>query len=597
MNVLRTQLTLGFSVVVLLGVGTTGALLIRTSYGYALQRLRSQQTLLAENRAASLAFEVAAEEVRLGWLGQLEDMDPSDGDDEPERAVFAHAKNNRRFFGTRTELFDPEGQQLGMDGGATHAGEWLTEAQRRETPFVIDETTDGGSISARLVVPLRQAGRFLGVLSSTFLPDEGGEWSKKLRVEAQPSGSAALVSRDGRVVAAMGVAFHADLPPERLAMGEAHEGRPWSEWETDDHGRMWLFTAAPIPQLGWVFAMRQARDELDDELAQEIRSFVWLLVGGLAAALGLGFLSSRSLARPIVELARIARDVEQGRLESIPQPTRTGELGALERAFFSMTATLDARVKERTQALEAAQQELVEQGRFAAMGKTAAAIAHELKNALNGLGVAVDVLAQGKLPPAAQEPIREQVRLEVARLRDITDNLHIFSGTPKLHLSPTALPELVHRAVAAVSDRVEASRIDLRLELPERLQPLDCDGQKLQGVLINLVKNAVEAVEPAIDADAAEPPGQVVVTIRDAPDHVEIEVADNGTGIAEEVEQHLWEPFFTTKRTGTGLGLPIGKKVVEAHGGTLSWSRASPRGTRMVVRLPRVGSASQGENR
>ena len=78
----------------------------------------------------------------------------------------------------------------------------------------------------------------------------------------------------------------------------------------------------------------------------------------------------RLSSRQLRQLARIARDVEQGRLESIPQPRRSGELGALERAFFSMTATLDARVKERTQALEAAQAALVEQGRFAAMGKT-----------------------------------------------------------------------------------------------------------------------------------------------------------------------------------------------------------------------------------
>ena len=112
------------------------------------------------------------------------------------------------------------------------------------------------------------------------------------------------------------------------------------------------------------------------------------------------------------------------------------------------SATLERRVSERTAQLRDTQEALLVSNRFAAMGKTAAAIAHELKNALNGLGVSIDLLTQGQLSRERGDAIRVQVREEIARLRDISDNLNLFGAAPRLALSTVDLHQLLGRSLA-----------------------------------------------------------------------------------------------------------------------------------------------------
>ncbi len=601
---LRTQFTLGFSLVALLGVGVTGGLLISYSYERALVRLKDQQLLLAENRASAISQEVAEEVARIRYLSTLTDIDLTDENLEPEKAVLRHALHDPHYFSIETSAVNPQGvvqwTEPHHDGPTVpvQAGNqpWFQEVKRHpehhtdhhpSESFVFEDVASDSPRRIRLVVPLWSGdGSFAGCLTSTLDPSTTAHWGERLRVDLGQSGTAAIVDREGHTVVSLGASEGPDFDGRSHAITEALAGHEVSDWAKDSDGRAWLLTTVPLPNTGWALMLRQARDELDDDLDPELRTFAWLLLAVLSGALTLGALYARSLARPVTTLARVAREVERGRFEGVPAPSRRDELGDLERAFFSMTATLEAKVEERTRALEQAQAQLVEQGRFAAMGKTAAAIAHELKNALNGLGVAVELLTQGKLPATSQEPIREQVRSEIERLRDITDNLNIFAGSPKLACSPHDLRTLVDRAIASQSDRIDAADIDLVIDVPSSLPAVTCDGQKLQGVLINLLKNAVEAVEPGIEGPPPENRHQITIAARPVDNRMELEVIDTGPGIAADVAHHLFEPFFTTKRTGTGLGLVIGRKLVEAHGGSLSWQPNQPHGTRMQIHLP-----------
>lgn len=590
---LRTQLTFGFIAVALLGVGATGALLITTSYRDALQRVRREQLLLAENRANAISGEVAAEVERLRHLSSLAEVDLTDKDAEPEKAVLRHARSLPRYFTLETSAVSPDGTVQWTEpptGPLSTVKDlpWFTDARRSPGSFVTEDTdAEGRTVRARLVVPLwRGDGQFAGCLTSTLDPSTASRWSERLAVDLGQSGSAAIVDRAGKVVAARGAPEAMDLPARDEAVRTALEGHTASVWGKDGKGRTWLLTAVPLPNMGWALMTRQAADELDDTLDPELRALALLLGLGVVFAMAIGVAFSGTIARPIVALATTAREVEQGRFEAVAPPKRGGELGDLERAFYSMTATLEARVKERTAALEKAQAQLVEQGRFAAMGKTAAAIAHELKNALNGLGTAIELVMGGKLPEnsATAAAIREQVRSEVARLRDITDNLNLFSAAPRLNRSPQDLKPLAERALAVLSDRIEASGVQVDVQWPTGIPAVPCDGHKIQGVLINLLKNAVEAVEPQMDEPG--PQGRVFLSGRALSDAVEVEVADAGPGIAQDIADHMFEPFYTTKRTGTGLGLAISKRIAEAHGGSLTYSPNSPRGARLVLRLP-----------
>ena len=588
---LRTQLTFGFTLAALLGVGATGASLISTSYRDAFKRVQREQALLAENRANAISAEVGEEVERLRHLASLTEIDLTDENAEPEKAVLRHARSLPRYFALETSAVAPDGMVQWTEPPppaeqSVHDAGWFLEATRSSSSFVTEDSdVKGHTTRARLVVPIWHGdGKFAGCLTSTLDPAAASRWSERLAVDLGQSGTAALIDRSGKVVVTRGAPEVMDLPIRAKAVAAALGGSTVSDWGEDDKGRRWLVTAVPLPNMGWVLMTRQAADELDDALDPELRQLALLLGAGLLFAIILGVLTSGTIARPLVALAQTARSVEQGRFEGVPPPSRGGELGDLERAFYSMTATLDARVKERTAALEKAQALLVEQGRYAAMGKTAAAIAHELKNALNGLGTATELLLQGKVPENAQAAVREQVRSEVERLRDTTDNLNLFGGQPQLHRAPQDLRPLVDRAITVLRDRIEASGVVVNLDWPGTMPAVSCDGLKVQGVLINLLKNAVEAVEPQLDEPA--PRGQVQVVGRMVQGGVELEVSDSGPGIAGEVAAQMFEPFFTTKRTGTGLGLSIGRRIAEAHGGRLSFSPNQPQGARLVLFLP-----------
>src|SRR5206468_7196657 len=184
----------------------------------------------------------------------------------------------------------------------------------------------------------------------------------------------------------------------------------------------------------------------------------------------------------------------------------TEEIAALRGAFADMEKSirqrdqelrdaaglLEQRVRDRTAELLATQAALVDAERFAAMGKTSAAIAHELKNALNGLGMAVDLIVEEPTNQSRLQRLRPQVAHEIARLRDVVDSLLSFSRSPRIERAPTDLALVVRRAGDLMIDLIAERGAEMVVEAPPSL-PAVCDAHKIQGVIVNLVKNAVEA--------------------------------------------------------------------------------------------------------
>ena len=202
---------------------------------------------------------------------------------------------------------------------------------------------------------------------------------------------------------------------------------------------------------------------------------------------------------------------------------------------------LEQRVHDRTQELVATQAALVEAERFAAMGKTSAAIAHELKNALNGLGMAVELIAQDPANSARVARLRPQVVGEIARLRDVVDSLLSFSRSPRIERAPADLAAVVARAAEAVSDLVADRGVKLTVNAPPTL-PVRCDAHKIQGVMVNLIKNAVEAGRAVT----------VAVGARDG--EATIEVGDDGPGCRPRRARTCSSRSSPPSRTAPGWG-------------------------------------------
>ncbi len=596
----RGKLTLAFLAVSLVGAGLTGAALVYGSYEAQMEQIAQKELLLAQNRAHMLQDDLALVRAELVRLSTFAEVDLADNDLEPEKRVLRYARKDSSLFQMKVELFDDRGTCLWLEPadpsvlGHVEAGErWFARVRESAQPFVEVASSPDGLEMVRVAVPILRHEKFSGALVGILPTGDQARFREALHVDLAPSGSAAILDERSRVIFSFGepAGLEAIRTSDAALAGLA--GQTGREWRTEGSGRRWLYAYAPIPVAGWTLVIRQARDELDDDLDRELRVLSALMLLGVALAVLAGWTLARFVTRPLLSLNERAQRIAEGDFGTMPLPFRRGdgdEIESLERAFYRMdqaisardkeirglAATLEAKVEERTAELRRTQSQLLVSNRSAAMGKTAAAIAHELKNALNGLGVAVDLLAAGNAPPDRAQTVRVQVREEIARLRDISDNLNLFAGEPRLHYAQTDVHEVIRRALAILESSLKAGQIEVALELVGGGAPflLPCDSQKLQSTLINLCKNAVEAMAPAAFGEGLdeEPvPRRRVLTLRtgSSGDEAVIEVQDSGAGLAPGTADRLFEPFFTTKRTGTGLGLAIARRIVEAHGGKL----------------------------
>ena len=236
-----------------------------------------------------------------------------------------------------------------------------------------------------------------------------------------------------------------------------------------------------------------------------------ILLFGVLVASGAGLWLSAYLTRPLKVLSASAVRLATGENSltlSVEHATRGDELGVLVDDFLRMERAirqrdrelreaanlLERRVVERTLELEAAQKALVSAERFAGMGKTSAAIGHELKNALNGLGMAVELILENPTSPRVSR-LKGQVLSETDRLRDVVDSLSSFSHSPRRRAAGRRSPRggaACGRDVWRTSSPIEGPWF--RSKAPSAL-PFACDGHKIQGVVMNLLKNAVEAAK------------------------------------------------------------------------------------------------------
>ena len=216
--------------------------------------------------------------------------------------------------------------------------------------------------------------------------------------------------------------------------------------------------------------------------------------------------------------------------------------------------------------------------RLAAVGTLAAGLAHEVRNPLNSATLQLDVLSRrldrGDATPESVRPVAEIVREELRRLERLVNDFLAFAHPRPPDLKPVDLPELCRTVATLVAPEAEAAAIAVVTDLGPDLPVLRADPEGLRQVLLNLVRNAMEAMPHG---------GALTLRCRRAGDAVDIEVHDTGVGCADEAP--IFDAFFTTKPQGTGLGLTIVHRIVADHGGTLQ-VRSRPGDTAFTVSLP-----------
>jgi signal transduction histidine kinase len=311
-----------------------------------------------------------------------------------------------------------------------------------------------------------------------------------------------------------------------------------------------------------------------EEAERQERAARWavlaLSVLSLAVGLLMLWLSQRAL-RPIRTLTEAAQRLGRGSPESVAVPEQGGdELALLAREFNAMAQRLAARERE----LRAQGEALLRSERLAAIGRIAAQITHEIRNPLSSISLNAEEL--GERAPEARDLCDAIVR-EVDRLAAITEEYLRFARLPKPQMQRADLNDVVRDLLEFVRPELVAAGVSVEQRLSPQLPRVLADVAQLRQLLLNLIRNAKEAMPGG---------GALRVSTRGGERAVEIEVRDTGPGIAPERLQRIFDPFFTTKERGTGLGLAMAQEIAQEHGGQLTCESAPGAGTVFTLRVP-----------
>jgi len=310
----------------------------------------------------------------------------------------------------------------------------------------------------------------------------------------------------------------------------------------------------------------------------------------LAAGIGAAHYLARRISAPLRELENSMHRVAEGDFSATaPGPTHDAEIASLTASFTQMRDNL----KDTMISLELAvdnlhdkQEQLVEVEKLASLGRVAAGVAHEINNPLAVINEKAGLL-QDFLEVSGDFKHRERfgallegITDSVKRCRAITHRLLGFARRVEVTVEPIDLNDVVRR----VREYVEGDRAEkgtrLELALAEGLPTAHTDRIEFEQVLVNIIKNAIDAVPAG---------GEIVVTTRAKNQRwLQIAIADNGPGIPAEQLKRLFEPFFTTKEKGkgTGLGLFVSRGIMKKLGGRILVESAVGRGTTFTLELP-----------
>jgi signal transduction histidine kinase len=279
------------------------------------------------------------------------------------------------------------------------------------------------------------------------------------------------------------------------------------------------------------------------------------------------------IPKPIVKdvlLNGVARAAEKKRL--------TDEKRRLEEEIKRHAEELEMRVAERTAELVETHKRLVQQERIAALGRAAAQVAHEVKNPLAGL-LLYSLHLKSKIGKFSESEASLVDKI-VDTINHLTVRVEQILGFARpVGLAPSFgnLNRIAKDVLELLRPQIAAHNIDVRLSLAEQATSVMIDESSMRGALMNLILNAIEAM----------PDGGTLSVASDLTDDaIRLKIADTGRGISEEEAKNIFEPFYTTKEQGLGLGMPYAKKIIEQHGGAISFVSRPGEGTTISIALP-----------
>ncbi|MCD6379497.1 hypothetical protein J7M07_03525, partial [bacterium] len=235
---------------------------------------------------------------------------------------------------------------------------------------------------------------------------------------------------------------------------------------------------------------------------------------------------------------------------------------------------------------KAIERKLRKADRLRALGELSASVAHEIRNPLTGIATTAQVLNDKLKGDKEKVKYLSVILGEINRLDNIIKSLLDFASPSTLLLAERSLEEIVQSSIDLLREKADKKGVSLIIETKIINDRCVVDKDQIKQVVLNLSSNAIRACDFG---------GKLEIKISDSdkPDFVNIEFKDNGKGIDEKTADRIYNPFFTTSSDGSGLGLPISRKIIETHNGTIYHKNNTDRGTTFIVQLPRKNEISE----
>jgi len=334
-----------------------------------------------------------------------------------------------------------------------------------------------------------------------------------------------------------------------------------------------------IEEPGWGVVVRQPTEESYAIAEQNLVFLVVVFICSLIAALILGIYLARKISGPVTVLLDGVNQVATGKLDTKIAVDSGDEIGKLAAAFNMMTGKLKLHMDEVDKAhLEVlrTQKQLLQSEKMAAIGQLAAGLAHEIYNPLNVISGFTEVLLKQNRPDTEKKHLEEIYR-ETGRCQNLIAELLRFAKPKKSGRTLSDIGVILTETVSLAQAQAKAQGISTIIDIPTNLPLVVADKDQLKQVFLNLLLNACQAMPSG---------GDLHVMAYTSDGRLNVDIKDTGIGIKTQDLQNIFNPFFTTKAEGTGLGLALSFAVMESHGGVINVKSKEGEGAVFTLTLP-----------
>jgi len=389
---------------------------------------------------------------------------------------------------------------------------------------------------------------------------------------------------------------------------------------TDDRSQIQILEKAATEKgntiIGFLEKIRHAADKMRGEIKNKRNILINRSRNTISIAMALGFILSmvifivviRGITGPVNALISGIQKIGGGDFSQRVEVRTRDEIGFMAEAFNSMTEKLSSimeekdgllqrlrefneelekKVKDATEELRLAHENMVRAETLAAIGTLAAGVSHEISTPLNTILGFTQLTISGL---DDSNPIKGDLKVieqEAVRCKRIVQGLLDFARSPRHEERLTDMNRILDETLTLLEYQPSMKKIVIKRDMDSNITPVEADELQLKQVFLNIILNAVQAMPEG---------GELKITTRNVNRGVEVSISDTGAGIPEEERKKIFQPFYTTKKDGTGLGLSISYGIIKEHGGEIFVESEISRGSRFRVFIP-VRSSDRPLNR